>query len=74
MRWLFTEEWNECGKVFITAYGKLSDNAYNDIVMQMEKFSAFDYCCPCGFDSKAEYEICLSYRKKDPNNVISYKQ
>lgn len=74
MKWLFIEEWNYGEIKNVYAYGKLPEDQYNKVVFMYEKRSEADHLEVYGFDTKAEYEIQLAYRKKNPECEIINKK
>lgn len=64
-RYLFIEEWWEGSKTEVTAYGKRSEKEIDNLCDQADKYSPYDYVCPCIFDKEDEYTSALNCRIND---------
>ena len=72
--WLFTEEWDEGCKEHIAAYGRKSENEAQEIREQMERYSPYDYCTTCEFDTEKEYRMALDVRERRYCYVDYYEE
>ncbi len=73
-KYLFTEEWDEGGKVHIAAYGKRSSKEIDSIADQMDRYSPYDYCCTNESDTEEEYKSRLQVRINDGAEVKYYNK
>lgn len=72
--WIFTEEWDEGCREKVAAYGKRPTREIDEIVDQMERYSPYDYCNPCIFETEKEYQSALDARIKKGCEVSYYNK
>ena len=73
-KYLFTEEWDEGGKVHVAAYGKIKRSEIDDILEQQEKYSPYDYVDSVETDSEEEYNQYLQVRIDNGAEVKYYNK